>query len=134
MMFTAVVITTLLLVPSHKAWREAKREVLIRYPGYARQVSAIKTPTIEFRSGVFYDVDVGKYVYGSCVTGRSPEVRVGVVGDAAMNRDTIVHEYKHSILFRLPFSNLSLVRATKWVDRQTGQTRLQRAAKPSRAR
>lgn len=133
-MFGVLVITTALLLPLPQAWRDAQHQVVHRYPKHREKILAMKAPSLGFRSGIFHDDGVDNDVYGSCVVGRTPEVLVGLVADPAINRDTLVHEYKHSILFRLPLSDRSLARATRWVDEGTDRSGVQTSGRDSRTR
>ncbi len=133
-MLGVLVITTTMLLPLPQAWREAQHQVAQRYPEHRGKILAMKAPSLGFRSGIFHDDAFDKDVYGSCVLGRTPEVLVGVVADPAINRDTLVHEYKHSILFRLPLSDRGLARATRWVDANTSPLGGQASGRASRTR
>ena len=135
-MVGVLVITTTLLLPLPlrlpHVWRDAQHQVVQRYPRQRIKILAMKAPSLGFRSGIFHDDGVDKDVYGSCVIGRTPEVLVGLVADPAINRDTLVHEYKHSILFRLPLSDRSLARGTRWVDKGTDRSGGQTSGRASR--
>jgi hypothetical protein len=94
----------------------------------------MRPSSLRFRNGIFYDEVIKKDVYGSCVVGRSPEILVGLVDDPEINLDTLVHEYKHSILFGLPLSRRALARATGWVDGRANGPARQIATVAGRAR
>ena len=119
-MLAALLLTAVLAGPEAGAWRGAQVQIAHRYPQYRRQIYAMPRPNVGFRRGIFHDPIVGKDVYGSCVLGRNPEILIGIVRDRAVNRDSIIHEYKHAITFRLPLSDRDLTRATNWIDRETG--------------
>jgi hypothetical protein len=99
-----------------QSWGEAKAQMARRYPQYKKQIDSMKRPSVEFRKGVFCDPFLQKTVYGSSVLGREPEVIIGLVRDFWVNEDTLIHEFKHSISFRLPLSDRLLAICTSWID------------------
>jgi hypothetical protein len=134
-MLGAFLISTLFVFPSERAWRDAQSQVALRYPQFKAQIYAMKPPTLQFRRGIFFDRDLDKWVYGSCVFGREPEIIVGIVDDPAINLDSVIHEFKHAITFRLPLSSSGLANATRWIDQGSLQltTRASRAMAASTA-
>jgi hypothetical protein len=122
-MHSAILLIAMITAPTVHTWPEAQIQVAHRYPKYKRQILSMQRPIVGFRRGIFFDPTVGKDVYGSCVLGREPEIIIGVVRDYSINRDTVVHEYKHAITFRLPLSDANLARATSWIDREAVDAR-----------
>ncbi|HLG13046.1 MAG TPA: hypothetical protein VJH03_00770 [Blastocatellia bacterium] len=125
-MLSSIVISGLILFQTH-SWQEAQQQVARRYPQFRQQVYTMRPPTLAFRAGVFHDDDIDQDVYGSCMLGRDPEVVIGIVNDPSTNLDTLVHEYKHAITFRLPLSEAGLSKATGWIDSSGLSLKLKRA-------
>ncbi len=93
------------------AWNIAEFEVGVKYSDRFGPIALVNRPIVRQRSGVWYDAELGKWLYGLTYLDDDPAITIAVTGDADEDFDTACHEFKHYIV-----QTVGIEGADEWID------------------